>query len=145
MDRLAADSSTKGELVVYADPPYSRAQYSRYYHLLETLILYDYPEISGKGRYRSDRFHTDFSRTSRVANEMGRFLRSVASTGATLYLSYPTNGLFHRAENDLLSLLQTTFNEAHLVRSISANHSTLGGSPGSAAVSVTEELYYARC
>jgi adenine-specific DNA-methyltransferase len=46
-------------LVIYADPPYSRAQYSRYYHVLETLVLYDYPESTGKGRYRGDRFETE--------------------------------------------------------------------------------------
>src|ERR1700734_43096 len=29
--------------VIYADPPYTDDQYSRYYHMFETLILYDYP------------------------------------------------------------------------------------------------------
>jgi adenine-specific DNA-methyltransferase len=37
--------------VIYADPPYTSDQYSRYYHLYETLILYDYPVVSGKGLY----------------------------------------------------------------------------------------------
>jgi adenine-specific DNA-methyltransferase len=40
--------------VVYADPPYSKAQYSRYYHVLETLALYDYPAARSAGRYRPD-------------------------------------------------------------------------------------------
>ena len=35
--------------VVYADPPYTRDQFSRYYHLYETLIQYDYPTSSGSG------------------------------------------------------------------------------------------------
>ncbi|MDO8263889.1 MAG: DNA adenine methylase [Gallionella sp.] len=29
--------------VVYADPPYTKDQYSRYYHIWETLVKYDYP------------------------------------------------------------------------------------------------------
>ena len=38
--------------VIYADPPYSAAHYSRYYHLLETLVKYDNPEVEHKGKYR---------------------------------------------------------------------------------------------
>jgi adenine-specific DNA-methyltransferase len=30
--------------LVYADPPYTEDQYSRYYHVYETLYLYDYPD-----------------------------------------------------------------------------------------------------
>jgi adenine-specific DNA-methyltransferase len=33
-------------LIIYADPPYSKAQYSRYYHVLESIVLYDYPECN---------------------------------------------------------------------------------------------------
>ena len=31
---------------IYADPPYTDMQYSRYYHLLNTVTLYDYDDIS---------------------------------------------------------------------------------------------------
>jgi adenine-specific DNA-methyltransferase len=44
--------------VIYADPPYTDDQYSRFYHLLETLLLYDYPLVSGAGLYRPGRFQT---------------------------------------------------------------------------------------
>ena len=32
--------------LIYADPPYTDLQYSRYYHLLNTVTRYDYPDIS---------------------------------------------------------------------------------------------------
>lgn len=32
--------------VLYLDPPYTQNQYGTQYHLLETLVLYDYPKIS---------------------------------------------------------------------------------------------------
>jgi adenine-specific DNA methylase len=32
--------------IVYADPPYTRYHYSRYYHVLETIALRDFPEVS---------------------------------------------------------------------------------------------------
>src|SRR5690606_9601707 len=31
---------------VYADPPYTRDHYSRYYHVLETMSLHDEPDVS---------------------------------------------------------------------------------------------------
>ena len=35
---------------VYVDAPYTREEYSRYYHVLETLIKYNYPSCIGKGK-----------------------------------------------------------------------------------------------
>ena len=40
-------SSYKAD-VVYMDPPYTKRQYSAYYHILETITLYDTPRIFGK-------------------------------------------------------------------------------------------------
>lgn len=66
----ALDLVSAGELqdigTVYADPPYTKDQYSRYYHMYETLYRYDFPDSSGAGRNRSDRFTTGFSLKSAV-------------------------------------------------------------------------------
>lgn len=35
---------------VYADPPYTRDQYHRYYHVYESMYRYDFPEARGEGR-----------------------------------------------------------------------------------------------
>lgn len=40
--------------VLYLDPPYNTRQYCDYYHLLETLSQYDFPEIKGKTGTRKD-------------------------------------------------------------------------------------------
>lgn len=131
------------ELVIYADPPYSRAQYSRYYHVLETLVLYDYPGATGKGRYREDRFETDFSRAAQVEREMDEFLQAAAATGAPLYLSYPRNGLlFGRKDANLRDLLRKHYPSVRLAMTRPLNHSTMGGAPGAAAMNVTEDVYY---
>ena len=34
-----------GDWIVYVDPPYFKEHYSRYYHVIETFALYDYPEL----------------------------------------------------------------------------------------------------
>jgi hypothetical protein len=45
----------KADPIFYADPPYSKEHYSRYYHVLETLTSYDYPEAIGARHERSHR------------------------------------------------------------------------------------------
>lgn len=56
--------------VIYADPPYTRDHYSRFYHVLETMCLGDSPEVSttlltgegatSRGVYRTDRHQSPF-------------------------------------------------------------------------------------
>jgi adenine-specific DNA-methyltransferase len=56
--------------VIYADPPYTRDHYSRFYHVLETMCLRDNPAISqvmkdgclvySRGAYREGRHQSDF-------------------------------------------------------------------------------------
>lgn len=52
-------------VLVYLDAPYKREDYSRYYHVLETLARYDYPCSEFKSRSRSsklgERFRSEFS------------------------------------------------------------------------------------
>ena len=59
-------SSIVGHKVcVYLDPPYTRDEYSRYYHVLETLVRYDYPAVQDKAsmpkRGDAGRFASDFA------------------------------------------------------------------------------------
>lgn len=42
LDSITLDEHT----LVYADPPYFKEHYSRYYHVLNTLCLYDYPAMA---------------------------------------------------------------------------------------------------
>ena len=50
--RAAAESVARERsrpIWMYLDPPYRRDEYSRYYHVLETLMRYDYPPIQSRG------------------------------------------------------------------------------------------------
>lgn len=49
--------------VLYIDPPYNTIQYSRIYHLLETIAKYDNPRLIGDNRVR-DYFHQKSSYSS---------------------------------------------------------------------------------
>lgn len=130
--------------VVYADPPYTDDQYSRFYHLLDTLILYDYPAISGAGLYRSNRFATTFSLKSKVASSFDSLVGSVAAIGADFVLSYPTNGLLYETNVTPLEILHKYFKNVERCYSARHNHSTFGASKGVVKSSVTEVIYLAK-
>lgn len=59
-----------GDLTVYVDAPYKREEYSRYYHVLETLALYKYPASIGVARMpeksSGERFRSEFFTRSKV-------------------------------------------------------------------------------
>lgn len=42
-DLLKQDDIKNNVSFIYADPPYTDMQYSRYYHLLNIVAKYDYP------------------------------------------------------------------------------------------------------
>ena len=130
--------------VVYCDPPYTDDQYSRFYHVWETLVLYDYPAVTGQGRYRPGRFTTDFSLRSKVADAFHSLINEVALTGADLVLSYPSNGLLHDVGGCPLDLLRSKYANARLVKKIEHIHSTMGASKGPAKSAVAECIYVAR-
>ncbi|HEX4436523.1 MAG TPA: DNA adenine methylase [Solirubrobacteraceae bacterium] len=131
--------------IVYADPPYSKDHYSRYYHVLETLTRYDHPAAVGKGRYRPDRFATPFSLKTRVESAMGDLCGAIAERGYTFILSYPSNGLLNAGCGvDPGDLLREHFGRVDLRMRRLTSHSTLGARHGSARNSVHELLWMAR-
>lgn len=82
----------------YADPPYTIDHYSRFYHVLETLVRRDRPTFARmrkngvptvmRGLYREDRFQSDYCVPSRAPAAFERLVKGVARRGAPLVLSY---------------------------------------------------------
>jgi adenine-specific DNA-methyltransferase len=130
--------------VVYCDPPYTDDQYSRYYHIWETLVLYDYPVVTGKGRYRGGRFTTDFSLASKVEAAFEQLIRDVADIEADLVLSYPSNGLLHKIGGCPLDIIRRRYPKSEVAMEVAYNHSTMGASKGVATAAVTERIYLGR-
>ncbi len=98
-DYIDALAGLKGEVaVVYADPPYTRDHYSRFYHVLETLALRDNPSIAAnpgaiqgelsRGLYREDRHQSPFCIKSRVQAAFSAMFAGATSAGASFVLSY---------------------------------------------------------
>ncbi len=91
--------STIPKCTVYADPPYCSVHYSRFYHALETFVLYDYPKLQVKGdkivkgRYRNNRHQSPFCIQTQVSSAFKDLFSGVASSGSNLVLSYSNNGV----------------------------------------------------
>ncbi len=83
---------------VYADPPYTRDHYSRFYHVLETLALRDNPNIStnkqfgkvlpSRGVYRLDRHQSPFCIRSLAPSAFSMLFELLAAKRVPLVLSY---------------------------------------------------------
>ena len=145
LELLPHFARTRAEIsVIYADPPYTDDQYSRFYHILETLCLYDYPRVTGVGLYRPDRFQTSFSHVAKSVAALSSLIQSSAKTGADLILSYPTNGLAVKAGASVRNLLKNHFKRVEICHSMALQHSTFGASKGAAKSSATELIYLAR-
>ena len=84
--------------IVYADPPYSAVHYSRFYHVIETLVRYDHPHLEYKGRYRDDRHQSPFDKRSEVTKAFQLLFKAVDERKSHLILSYSDNGLLHSDE-----------------------------------------------
>ncbi|MDE0961054.1 MAG: DNA adenine methylase [Planctomycetota bacterium] len=85
--------------LVYLDPPYTADNYSRFYHVLETLVAYDYPELESrggsltKGRYPKQeiRFRSDFCSSVRVEGAFRRVAHACKERNSRLLISYSTD------------------------------------------------------
>ena len=83
-------------VLVYLDAPYKREEYSRYYHVLETLCLYNYPSCTGVGLIPrpGERFHSEFfTRTTSQLNKIfTKVICQIVERGWICAWSYSSSG-----------------------------------------------------
>ncbi len=112
--------------VVYLDPPYSQGHYSRFYHLIETLTLYDYPEIKYQGRYRLNRHQSPFAHKEKVGEAIGKVCEIAQEGGAILVSSYSKGGVLPDDEA-FINILRQYYPEKKIdLRKLTSVHSKLG-------------------
>lgn len=84
----------KDVTVIYADPPYTDMQYSRYYHILNTVVEYDYPDVTKngekytKGLYLENRFQSQLSQKSKCLKSMEKLISFSYRNNVTLAISF---------------------------------------------------------
>lgn len=111
---------------IYADPPYAFVHYSRFYHALETLVKYDYPELTYKGRYRTDRHQSPFSIKTQVPTAFKKMFRLIKEKSSNLVLSYSDNGLI--SLDEIRELAEEEFGDKYDIefRTLDYRHSRMG-------------------
>lgn len=121
-----------GSVLVYADPPYFKEHYSRYYHVLNTLCLYDYPEMAVNpqthelsiGRYRENRTVSDFGKKARALGAFNKLITKCSQAGAWLMISYSDNSIVDIAS--LQELAEEKYDV--LIKKVELSHSNQGRS-----------------
>jgi adenine-specific DNA methylase len=119
MDYLDALKELPSEVkVIYADPPYTRDHYSRYYHVLETICLRDNPKLStmvaggkkqiSRGLYREDRHQSPFCIKSMAPNAFTNLFDQVSKKKCVLILSYSPYDETKKSHPRLMKLDQLT-------------------------------------
>ena len=114
--------------LVFIDPPYSNVQYSRFYHVLETIARGRCKKVDGVGRYPKfdERPNSRYSRKSSSLQAINDLLQTLATNGCSVILTFPkfecSNGLSGEMLEDLAS--QYFSFES---RSVYSQFSTLGG------------------
>jgi len=111
---------------VYADPPYASVHYSRFYHVLETLVKYDYPKLEFKGRYRGDRHQSPFSQKSKAIYAFKVLFEGIIATRSQMLLSYSGSGVV--PIDKIISLAEQCFINDYIVeiKEVDHKHSTMG-------------------
>lgn len=104
--------------LVYADPPYCFVHYSRFYHILETLVRYDYPELKYKGRYRTDRYQSNYCIKTEVAEAFKKMFHQVKEIKSDLILSYTNSETNTIGFEELLKAYCSEFNPDHCTEHI---------------------------
>jgi adenine-specific DNA methylase len=126
----AALSVRDGDLV-FVDPPYSGVQYSRFYHVLETIAAGSCGPVGGVGRYPDPKLRPQsrYSLVTESTDALEDLLSTIASRGARAIITFPdhecSNGLSGEAVKEIA-------NEHFFVKTgqLDSNFSTLGGRSG---------------
>lgn len=98
--RAVLDGLEENVGAIYADPPYTRDHYSRFYHVLETIAVGDDPGVStapgslhaSRGLYRLSRHQSPFSIRSQAAGAFDELFEAAARRNIPVVLSYSPQG-----------------------------------------------------
>lgn len=91
MDIRKAIEQVEGD-ILYLDPPYNSRQYPPYYHILDTVTLYDHPAIYGKTGRRP--YSEKLSPFCMADKAKGALIDIISNAKFNhIYISYSTDGI----------------------------------------------------
>lgn len=126
---------------IYADPPYTRDHYSRFYHVLETIALRDTPKIStvtihgsthvSNGIYRVDRHQSPFCIKSKALDAFQKMFKIASASNRNMLLSYSPYDETKKSHprvvtmQQLMSLAKEYYNDVETLSAGSFKHNKL--------------------
>ena len=117
----------QGDLV-FLDPPYSSVQYSRFYHVLETITTGSMSAAQGRGRYppESERPASKFSMPAQSKDAMELLLRRLARKQCRVIVTFPEYEASNGLSGTWIAKKAKEWFRAHS-HPVGIKHSTLGG------------------
>ena len=114
--------------VVFVDPPYSAVQYSRFYHVLETVARGWCGDVGGVGRYpsREERPQSLYSRSARSSAAIEELLEKLSNRGCRVVLTFPLGECSNGMSGEWIEATAKRFFEVTR-RTVKSRFSTLGG------------------
>ncbi|NTW75681.1 MAG: adenine methyltransferase [Candidatus Moranbacteria bacterium] len=134
-DAMAVISKLREGDLVFLDPPYSGVQYSRFYHVLETIARGKCGKVSGVGRYPdlSQRPQSKFSNAGQSLKALDELLFGLSKKRVSVIFTFPkgkcSNGLSGDAVIETAKkyfTLDEKQSKLH-THAITGSFSTLGG------------------
>ena len=122
-----AESLREGD-VAFIDPPYSGVHYSRFYHVLETVVLGKCKSVSGVGRYPDPEYRprSKYSTKTESAEALDDLLKTVSSKGAQAILTFPDHECSNGLSGEMVRDIARTY-FAIREMCVKSRFSTLGG------------------
>lgn len=118
----------------YLDSPYTTDQYSRFYHILETVCKYDNPTLNFKAKYRNGRFQSKFCYKKYVSNEFRKIIKFTYNNNSNLVISYSDHGVI--SSEELLEICREFYSNVEY-KELEYFHS----SQGAGKIKIKELLY----
>lgn len=133
-DAIDSVKSVRSGDLVFIDPPYSGVQYSRFYHVLETIATGYSDAVTGVGRYphQDVRPKSEFSTVSKSKTAFDSLLREVAARGADAIVTFPQHDCSNGLSGSAVTQLASKYFSVHR-RVVSSKFSSLGGTSGASA------------
>jgi len=113
MENITSSSFTLPEIsVIYADPPYTAQQYSRFYHIPEVIFTYEYPKlqvVNGKetsGIYPDNKFKSRFCSKRESYGAFTDLFEFASKKKSSLIISYSSSSSVETGNLRMIELNQ---------------------------------------
>lgn len=130
VDALEIAKELKENDLVFIDPPYSNVQYSRFYHVIETIANdQKYISVSGAGRYPSihERPQSEFSNISQSKKALGELLKTLGIRGCKIIFTFPSGYASNGLSGEYIKRVASEWFCVEDHSTVEGQFSTLGG------------------